>query len=358
MDFTIQDPSLVGNSSFTATIINIQANDMAWDPVSQQIYVSVPGGSGSASGKISALNPVTGQLAMSQTTAAGPNHLAVSNDASYLWAGIDGHGTIQRFTLPSLTPDISIPLGAYDSYDLFSAMDLEAAPGSPHTVAAVIGIPTNPPLEYGGIFIYDDAVARPSSVPGWTPSQQPGPISAVTWNPNGDYLYGSDTETFPNNDFFVLSVGSAGVKLANTDQIQSITTSFGSPRFESATGYLYGSNGLVINPSSGSVVGSFPTNTIQGGYQGVTAMTTDGTLNIAYFIGITNWGYYQACALEAYDLTHYTYLGGAWVNCAAGPPVKLFRWGSNGLAYLLNSPGGFGNSVGLVTGAFVTSPSQ
>ncbi len=63
MTFTIQDPQLTGNISITESVVNVQANDMVWDPVSQLIYLSLPGSTSTANGAIAALNPVTGLLA-------------------------------------------------------------------------------------------------------------------------------------------------------------------------------------------------------------------------------------------------------------------------------------------------------
>jgi hypothetical protein len=359
MAFTVQDPQLTGNNSLSASDLNIEANDMVWDPVSQQIYLSMPGSSSTANGTIAALNPVTGQLGISQTTGAGPDRLAVSSDGSYLYAGIDGSSALQRFTLPNLTPDISVSLGSYNMYEPYSVMDVEAAPGSPHTVAVIIGeINSVPPVEIGGISIFDDATARAVSVPGDPIDQGPGPIDAFAWNADGTYLYGVDTQNSPNDDLYRLSVDSSGVQIAQDDKIQGMTEAFGEPRFDPATGYVYGDTGLVINPSSGTVAGSFPLNTIQGGFSTIPAMTTDGNLNIAYFIGTTNWGPYQSCALEAYDMTHFTYLGGTWILCASGPPAKLIRWGPNGLAFLMEPSSLHLPNIILFSGAFVTSPAQ
>lgn len=359
MTFTIQDPQLTGNISITESVVNVQANDMVWDPVSQLIYLSLPGSTSTANGAIAALNPVTGLLGVSQTTGVGPDRLAVSSDASYLWAGIDGASELQRFTLPNLTPDISVFLGSYNMYEPYSVMDVEAQPGSSHTAAVVVGeVNAVPPVEIGGISIYDDATARAVSVSGDPIDQGPGPIDAIAWNADGTSLYGDNTQSSPNDDLYSLSVDSGGVQIAEDAKIQGMTSAFGEPRFDPATGYVYGDTGLVINPMNGTVVGSFPLSTVQGGFSINPAMTTDGTLNIAYFIATTNWGPYQSCALEAYDMTHFTYLGGTWILCSSGSPAKLIRWGPDGLAFLMRTGGLQVPNIILFSGAFVTSPAQ
>ena len=61
--------------------------------------------------------------------------LAISDDAKYLYVGLDGKGTVQRLLLPGLTPDISIPLGSDPNLGAYHALDLQVAPGAPKTIA-------------------------------------------------------------------------------------------------------------------------------------------------------------------------------------------------------------------------------
>ncbi len=123
--FTVTISPLPGNSSYTMTTVNVAANDMVWDPVSQQIYLSVPGNT-----SITPLNPATAQLGAPVAVASAPDRLAISSDGAYLYAGMDANGTVQRFTLPGMTPDISISLGSYLNYGPMYALDVEVAPDS------------------------------------------------------------------------------------------------------------------------------------------------------------------------------------------------------------------------------------
>jgi IPT/TIG domain len=356
--FTIEVPPLSGNTEFTLTTVQIEANDMVWDPVSQQIYLSVPSSNGTNGNSITALNPSSGQLGVSQPAGSSPDRLAVSSDGSYLYAGIDGSGSVQRFTLPNLGSDINIPLGSYLANEPYYPMDVEVAPGSPHTIAVIRGVTGISPNELGGVAIYDDAVPRADVVPGFSPG--PGPIDLITWNSDATDLYGIDTEDSPDGNIYVMPVNAAGVQLATPDFFQ-IMTGFLGLHFDATTGYLYCDNGTAINPLTGVIVGTYPTNAIQGGISVTGAMVPDGELNIAYFLvqtqdegGTSQW------ALEAFDLTHFTFLGAAEIPNVIGTPVKLIRWGSNGLAFLTGYGGGHGpfqgSGVYLITGDFVISP--
>lgn len=363
--FTITIPPLSGNSGFTISNVAIQANDMVWDPTSQQIYLSVAGGNSTNGNTIAALNPANGQIGISQAAGGTPDKLAISSDDSYLYAGLDSAGTVQRFILPNLGTDISIPLGSYSvsglgtttNYGPYYAMDVEVAPGSPHTIAVVRGVMGLSPREMGGVVIYDDAAPRPTSVPGFGHTGA-GTIDSIQWSFDATHIYGEDTEG--GSDLYVLSVNSSGVQETNDYAGVFGGSGYGNLHYDATTGYVYGDNGQVIDPSTGTIVGSFPTSTVQGGFAVNGVMVPDGTLNIAYFIGQTqDEGGTQEYAVEAFDLTQFTLLGAISIPNVVGTPVKLIRWGTDGLAFLTsNGPGGpaQGDGVYLISGAFVTSP--
>jgi hypothetical protein len=363
--FTITVPPLSGNSGFTVSNVAIQANDMVWNPSTQQIYLSVLGSNGTNGNTITALNPANAQLGVSQAAGGTPDKLAISSDGSYLYAGIDSLGTVQRFILPNLGTDISIPLGSYSvsglgtttNYGPYYAMDVEVAPGSPHTAAVVRGIMGLSPREQGGVVIYDDTASRPTSVPGFGHTGA-GTIDSIRWNSDATRIYGEDTEG--GSDLYVLSVDSSGVQETNDYAGVFGGSGYGNLHYDATTGYVYSDGGQVVDPSSGTTVGSFPTSAVQGGFAINGVMVPDGTLNIAYFVGQTqDEAGTQQYALEAFDLTHFTLLGAIPIPNVVGFPVKLIRWGTNGLALLTgNGPGGpvQGDGVYLISGAFVTNP--
>lgn len=355
VNFAITAPTLAGNNSFSVSKVPIQANDIAWDQGNQQFYLSVASGNGTNANTITILNPQTGVLGSSVSTGSEPGRLAVSTDSTYIYAGLNSTGSVHSYTLPTLQSDIDIPLGS-NSYGPYYAIDVQAKPGSSHSIAVSRGGGGSNIREVGGILIYDDAVARPQSVPGFGPG--PGPIDSLVWNSNGQSLYGINTET-GTNAVYIMSVSSAGVQL----QTQSSTapTSFGNYlHFESTTGYIYTDSGKVIDPATGAVIGSFPVNALQGGFNGNPIMVPDGNLNIAYFLGQTNSGGPGNYVIEAFDLAHFNLLGAIPISNVSGTPSRLIRWGSNGIAFLTGNTSGTGaagDGVYLVSGGFVTSPS-
>jgi hypothetical protein len=345
-NFTVATQSLTGNNSFSVSMVPVQANDMVFDQVHQQFYLSVTSGNATNANTIVALNPQTASLGSSISTNGGAGKLAVSSDGAYLYAGLNNAGSVQRYTIPAAQLDIAIPLGS-GSYGPYYAIDVEVEPGNSHSVAIARGAQSGSIREVGGIFIYDDAVARAQSVPGFGPVL--GPIDSIVWNPNGHSLYGLDTETV--SSLSIMSVSSGGVQFQT--QFPSAGSSLGNNlQFDLTTGFLYTDTGEVLDSGTGAVIANFPLNAVQGVIGLNPVMVPDGKLNIAYFLSQTsNAG---NCILEAFDLTRFTFLGAIPITNVSGTPTKIVRWGSNGLAFLTS--GAAGDGVYLVSGGFVTSP--
>jgi IPT/TIG domain len=354
--FTITNHPLSGNNSFTVSSFPVQANDMVWDAASQRLYLSIASTDPTHPNTIASLDPATQQLDTIAAVGTGADHLSVSTDGSFLYAALSANNSIQRFTLPGLQPDIDIPLGT-GTYGPYSAIDIEAAPNLPHTIAVVLGEQEVSPTEQGGIVLFDDGVVRPNSVPG---TQSGFEIDHVIWNSDDTALYGIPTlSTSSLNDLYELAVSSAGLQLAHHFQTDvSAAGNYGiSLNYDSATGYLYFEGGQVVDPANGSVVATFPFGSLQGGLT-IRVMAVDTTLNIAYFLGQTleSEGS-QNYVLSAYDLSSYKLLGAVQISGVPEPPEKLVRWGSNGLAFLTGDGGPtLRTAVYLVSGDFVTSP--
>jgi len=145
-------------------------------------------------------------------------------------------------------------------------------------------------------------------------------------------------------------------------QPQSLSKASGRPHFDASTNLIYSDLGEIIDPATNIVKGSYPLDSIQGGYNNGSLMVPDGKLNIAYFLGqTTDVSTQGSYTLEAFDLTRHTFLGAVPVTGISGVPSKIVRWGVNGLAILTGDPDGqdaVEHGVYLISGSFVTSPAQ
>jgi hypothetical protein len=254
-EVTVVNPTPGGGASepavisiaYAPTVVNQAANDLVWDSTHQLIYLSVPSLAASNGNTITSLDPTTGIIQGSQFAGSEPDVLAISDDDQYLYAGVDGASSVQRFTLPSLLPDISYLLGSVGFLGPTFAWDLQVAPGLAHTTAVSRGEFQSSPWEaLGGAWIFDDATQRPTTAAGTYDSLQ----------------WGSDATLYANNnestsfDFFVLNVTSTGV--VRTKDYPNDFSNFGvTIHYDSGTKLVYTDDGYVIDPSNGHQVGSF-----------------------------------------------------------------------------------------------------
>jgi hypothetical protein len=349
---TVVNPSPGGGSSsaefqilYQPTILNQATNDLVWDPVNQVIYISVPSSATTHANQVCILNPVTAAIRNCQ---AGnePDVLAISDDSQFLYVGMDGTGSVQRFILPGLTPDISYSLGNYETGDPYYALDLQVAPGAPHTTAVTLGANVDPAAQ-GGIIIFDDSTPRPTGAPG---DGHPGGgvFASIQWGLDTTALYAANSET-TGYDFYTLTVSSSGVVL-NQDY-SGVFWNPGRIHFDRGTGLVYSDDGFhAVNPSTGLPAGIFE---VGGGWP----MAPDSKLNTVFILSRYIWQENSNFTIDLFDMTHYTPVGGIPFSTTSPPGQdilvqtnRFIRWGTNGLA--VNDMQG---NLYLISGSFVSA---
>ncbi len=333
---TVVNPGPGGGTSsaefqilYQPTIVNQATNDLVWDSVNQVIYISVPSSASAHANQICILNPSTAAISNCQNAGNEPDVLAISDNSQYLYVGEDGTGAVQRFILPALTPDISYSLGNYESGVPYFALDLQVAPGAPHTTAVTLGAPDIDPITQGGITIFDDSTPRPISAPGWSPAGNS--FDSIQWGSDTTELYSADSEGAL--DFYTLTVSSSGVVL--DDDYHGVLWNPGRIHYDGGTGLVYSDDGYhAVNPATGLPAGLFESG---GGWP----MVPDSSLNTAFLINRYVWQENSNYTFNLFDMTHYTPVNR--VPFATTSPAgqdtlnqatKLIRWGSNGLAVI------------------------
>ena len=330
-------------ASFVVTPVNQAAQDIVFDSVNNVIYLSVPGTAATNGNTISILDPATGAITSSVPAGSNPDVLAISGDSSYLYAGLDGASSVQRFILPGVTKDISYSLGSNATFGPYIALDLQVAPGTPHTTAVSLGNTGVSPRAQGGVEIFDDGTARPTIAPGNVSGG--GLFDSLQWGANANTLYAANNET-SSFDFYTLTVNSSGVT-RNQDFPNVFSVYNYRIHYDSGTNLVYADEGHVVNPATGAPVGNF---SVSGG-----VMVPDSTLNTAFFavgsLGSSN------VTIESFNLTTFTKISSITIPNVTGTPLRLIRWGQNGLAF--NTGGtGVNGQVYLVQAELVTKASS
>lgn len=307
----------------------VSANDAVWDEQRQVLYLSIPSAAGPNGNVIVALNPRTNVVVRSQFAGSEPSELALSDDGQYLYAGINGSGSVQRFRLPDLVPDLNIPLDLDDFSGPQHAVDLQVMPGAARSVVVAQGF-FNPLETTSRTSLYDDAVARPLSL-----SAQECTCGSLQWGGSAGRLYAANTQT-TSFDFCEIEVGASGLRVAN--MLSNLFTNFYAQIHYSATSrLLYSDDGTVFDPVAARRVGVVDA---RG------AMVPDPSRNRLYFS--TSVG---SLAISAFDSATLLPVGVQRPFAELkGRPSRLVRWGSDGLALVAR-----GGSVHLFGGAGTAS---
>jgi len=303
-------------------IVDQAANDIVADPVRSLLYASVPSTAASNGNSVVVIDPTTGRITNTVSVGSEPNHLAISDDGQYLYVALDGSSQVERYILPDLTLDFTVSLGADPFFGANVALDLGVAPGSPHVWAVTSGNLGVSPAAQKGVQIYDDATPRGASVGRNSPHGGFDLLlGTIVWGKDSSVLYGANNES-TGFDLYVLPITSSGVGTITDYGAAMPGFNNGHIHFESKTGFVYGDDGYVVDPSTGHAAGQFA-------YNG--PMTTDGTLNAAFFVNSGTSS--NALIMASFDLGKYTPLNTFSVPNVTGGPVRLVRWGLNGLAF-------------------------
>jgi DNA-binding beta-propeller fold protein YncE len=295
--------------------VSIAANDIAYDPIHQRIYASVPSSAGASGNSLKMIDPNAAQVTASVAVGSEPRKIAVSSDGQYAYVGLDGAAAVRRVKLDDFTAGLQFPLGSDSFLGLFYVDDMEAVPGQPGAVAVSRRNQGFSP-RHEGVAIYDNGVQRPNETPGHTGSD------VIEFDASGKALYGYNNET-TDFGFRTMSVDASGVQITNT--ASGLISGFGAD-IDYGGGKIVSTTGRVIDAVSHTLLGTL-------GGSGPVAVEADGTR--AYFVNGSN--------INIYDLSTYLPLGSINVPGLSGG-ASLIRWGNDGLAirsastvYLINS---------------------
>lgn len=244
--FTVSVTYLVGNTitvagpqGYALQALLLPNRAIRADPVHRQIYVELPVDLNGIA-HVAALDPTTMLLGPPEAlNANGTGAMAVSDDGQYLYVGIID-GTVQRFQLPSLTPDVVIPMGSDANGNKLDALDIAVAPGMPHTIAVAQSLSeyTGGVNASGTVAIFDDAVQRIGTTPSAAVGTQ---VDYLSWGSDAATLFGTSHE---RTGLFTMSVDPQGISASQNQG------SFPGTRMHFANAHLYLDGGQIIDPTT------------------------------------------------------------------------------------------------------------
>ncbi len=162
---------------------------------------------------------------------------------------------------------------------------------------------------------------------------------SLQWGSDTTSLYAAENEG-SSFDFYTLSVNSTGVALAS-DYPNTFSSFSNRIHFDGGTKLIYSDDGHVVNPLTGTSLGTFPLT----GLLASPVMVPDSNLNLGFFAAQTGS---SSVAIYSFNLTTFAPIGSILIPNLSGFPLRLVRWGQSGLAF--NTDAG---EVVLVGGNFV-----
>lgn len=302
------------------------ATAVVWSVADQSLYLaaSANASNGPVVGvdpRVLRIDPLTMSTSAS-VTLPGENlqNMAVTSDGSYLYVGSKTKPAVHRLQLPTLTEDLSVPLGNFSSSTPYLANDLETIPGQPQSFVVAVGHNSS----HGGVYVYDNAIARPDSLQPvvaqafefarWlVPAATPGTFISQNYGPSQPQV----------NNIEQLTVGHTGISVTSSTPTASELIVGVKPR--RAGNKLYTFDGKILDVATGALLGTLALPESTTPY----ALLPDEVHNrIFVWMSVR-----QKEFIVSYDMTTLRLLGFAPVSSAVGNfNGSMTLWGSEGVA--------------------------
>jgi len=313
LPFSVNPAPASGNQ---ISVYSTGGDDLVWDANTSKIYVSMPGTQGEWGDTIAIVDPVANTVTNTPFLGSDPDRLSLSSDGQYLYVGLNGENAIQRLALPDFTVNTAWNLGINSSDGPYFALDLQAAPGSPQTTAVILANFDLGPSS-AAIAIYDGSTPRSNELQSGFYS-----FESLQWGSSSSSIYAVD-QSVPQS-FLALGVSASGVVL-DQHYYSLFSTYSDSIHYDPGTGMVYTDQGQVVDPSNGTVVGSF-------GASGIAV--PDSSLNTVFIVGQTAAQVgTTSYTIESFNQTTFASIGSIVIDNVIGIPTAFIRWGTNGLAF-------------------------
>jgi trimeric autotransporter adhesin len=307
--------NLVSASQTFSTYLALPNNNIVYNPSDGFLYASVPGSVGGSMGNtIVGIDPVTGNIMRQIPVGSEPNKIAISDDGTQLFVGLDGAGAVRQVNLTTGQPGQQFSLGGGPGVynPPYTAEALAVLPGEPNSVAVF--------SSNGIVTIYDSGVARPNTSSG---------LINVYFDQNfGSLSFGASASTLyisagPFQGLVELTLNSTGIVAGTNFPNGGAASYVGSIQYDN--GRLYIPDGVVLDAASGSQLGTFSVTTNQ---PATGPIVSDSTLDLAFI------GYFGSNLAEvlAFNEGNFNPTGNIDVTGTTGSFQEIARWGQDGVA--------------------------
>jgi hypothetical protein len=304
----------------TPRSLTLSTNALVQNPVSGLFYATVPSTGGANGNCVVEINPVTGNITRSLFAGSEPTALAISDDGSTLYVGLNGTQTIGVIATNSLTETATIPL----TQSGVTITDIKVQPGS----TSVIAITTQDVEDTGntGPIIIANGVTLPNRL-----GTYQGQVLAWA-SPSLIYAYDNTDSGY---SLIEGSVNSQGATLSTSIYGRFSGTDTVIKKFGTR---IYGSDGNIIDAATAAHIGQFP---VPGGL----IIDNDIAVDLNAGNAVVAFGAVDESLLNfgVYSLSTYLPVTAFSIPNVLTPPQStlygptaisgLCRWGAHGLAF-------------------------
>jgi hypothetical protein len=291
------------------TCIDLATQDLALDSTRGLLYVSVAGSSSVYGNSVVRIDPASVTVTGSVFVGSNPNALAVTDDATTLYVGIDGAFSVVAVGLASGDVGTPVYLGASTSDGARTAREIRAVPGSA-TDYVVSRKTSETDPSFAGLALYDG----PTLLGEWNGATGGESIAFTSTS----VLYGYNNET-SGFDLYEFMVGPSGFDVAG--DTMGLIQGYGA-EIESQGGWIFATTGQAVNGTTAQPVGEYDaTGPVWPDPNGTDVWYLDGSAT--------------ALVLDDFNRTQFTLKRSFELpDSLVGPGLgSLVAWSSTGLAF-------------------------
>lgn len=298
-------------------VLDLLANDLVYEPVSERIYASVPSAAGPGLGNtLTVINPFSGRIESSVFVGSEPGQLEVSDDGQFVYVGFEGASAVRRYDIATATLEPPFFLGADPLRGVHLAEDIDVLPGAANSFAVSRKVEAHT-SGHSDVAVYDDDVMRPKTTDG------EGISNRIEFSESASLLFGVNNE---NTEFGFRQISVTADGATETAvQWNMISDFFVDIEFEQGVVYTTGSffsGGRAIDPKA---------MLINGVYASHGPVEADATHGRVYFL---EGNEFTGTTLLIFDLATFIPLDFIPIPEISGNAGSLIRWGpDDGLAF-------------------------
>ena len=302
--------------------MNVINNDILYVSTEDKIYVTTKEG-GANGNSLCVIDPYLGVIEESYFIGNEPNEMAISDDESYIYIGLENIPEIVRFNMVTKMIDLTFEVGIDSSssfLDILYSEDIKAIPGQPNSI--LVSRETENSY-HADVAIYDMGVLRPNVTNGIFSSNN-NILSFIEGN-GKIFGYNNQNSSYGITELFI---DSSGVTLG--DETEDIIVG-STNKIENKGNYIFGEKGKVIEVSdtTPSVAGIFMLTGNTSGFLCKAVLEPAPDLDLIYYV------YYPTGSgdlyLEIFDPTTFESISYEEIPNApsiSGGTIKdLINWG-------------------------------